>query len=382
VEDAVVDELDHEASLRHLMRVAAGLESLVIGEDQIIGQLRQAYEDAREVGGVGPVLEEAVVKALRVGERARTETPINEGITSLGSAAVRMASEELDLQGTTALVVGAGEMGALAARALDGAVERVVVANRSLTNAEHLAESLDGPATAVGLEALPIAVSEASLVVSATASTGYVLDEETLASAGETVVVDLAQPRDVAPAATGLETVTHRDLDALEAVTAETRDRRRAAAEAVEEIIDEEFDHLVTQYKRRRADEVIAAMYEGAEKTKEREVRTALARLESAGDLNDDQREVVASLADALVGQLLAPPTRSLRDAAENDEWSTINTALRLFGPSLELRDESHIKTGEPDRPASPETADVEAEDIPESMRERMPDRVLERLGD
>jgi glutamyl-tRNA reductase len=165
-------------------------------------------------------------------------------------------------------------------------------------------------------------------------------------------------------------------------VTAETRDRRRAAAEAVEEIIDEEFDRLVTQYKRKRADEVIAAMYEGAEKTKEREVRTALARLESAGDLNDDQREVVASLADALVGQLLAPPTRSLRDAAENDEWSTINTALRLFGPSLELRDESHIKTGEPDRPASPETADVEAEDIPESMRERMPDRVLERLGD
>jgi glutamyl-tRNA reductase len=382
VEDAVVDELDHEASLRHLMRVAAGLESLVVGEDQIIGQLREAYEDAREVGGVGPVLEEAVVKALRVGERARTETPINEGITSLGSAAVRMASDELDLEGTTALVVGAGEMGALAARALDGVVERVVVVNRSLTNAEHLAESLDGPATAVGLEALPIAVSEVGLVVTATASTGYVLDEETLASAGETVVVDLAQPRDVAPGATDLKTVTLRDLDALEAVTAETRDRRRAAAEAVEEIIDEEFDRLVTQYKRKRADEVIAAMYEGAEKTKEREVRTALARLESAGDLNDDQREVVASLADALVGQLLAPPTRSLRDAAENDEWSTINTALRLFGPSLELRDESHIKTGEPDRPASPETADVEAEDIPESMRERMPDRVLERLGD
>ena len=380
VDPAVVETFDHEGSLRHLMRVAAGLESLVVGEDQILGQVRVAYEDARSADGIGPMLDEAVVKAIRVGERARTETHINEGVTSLGSAAVRLARSEMDLDGTSALVVGAGEMGAIAAKALDGAVDHVVVANRSLENAEHLAESLDGPATAVGLDALPIALSEAELAVTATASPGHVLDEEMLAGAGETLVVDLAQPRDVAPGAADLDGVTLRDLDTLEAVTAETRDRRRDAAEAVEAIVDEEYEHLVTQYKRKRADEVIAAMYEGAEKTKERELRTALTRLESAGDLNEDQREVVASLADALVGQMLAPPTRSLRDAAENDDWSTINTALRLFGPGLDLGGEDRIETGE--RPSKPDEAAVEAGDIPEAMRERMPDQVLERLGD
>lgn len=378
VEPAVVQELDHEASLRHLMRVAAGLESLVVGEDQILGQVRTAYEDARTAGGVGPVLEDAVVKAIRVGERARNETPINEGVTSLGSAAVRLASERVNLAGVTALVVGAGEMGAIAANALDGTVERVVVANRSLENAEHLAESLDDPATAVGLDAVPIAVDEAALVVTATASPGYVLDRETLAGAAETLVVDLAQPRDVDPAAAEMAGVTLRDLDTLEAVTAETRERRCEAAEAVERIIDEEFDNLVTQYKRKRADEVIAAMYEGAERTKEREVRTAFSRLEAMGGLNEDQREVVTSLADALVGQLLAPPTRSLRDAAENDDWSTINTALRLFGPGLELDGElvGDAATVRPDG------LDIDPEDIPWEMRKKMPEQVLERLGD
>ena len=328
VDPAVVETFGHEGGLCHLMRVAAGLESLVVGEDQILGQVRVAYEDARAVGGIGSMLEEAVVKAIRVGERARTETSINEGVTSLGSAAVRMAERDLDLSNAAALVVGAGEMGALAATALDGEVDRLVVANRSLSNAEHVAESLDGPASAIGLDALPIAFVEADLAVTATAGPGHVVGAETLASAGKTFVVDLAQPRDVAPEAG--EGVTLRDLDAIESVTADTRERRREAAVAVEAIIEEEYDHLVTQYKRKRADEVIAAMYEGAEKTKERELRTAVSRLEAAGDLNDDQREVVTALADALVGQMLAPPTRSLRDAAENDDWSTINTALRL----------------------------------------------------
>ena len=357
VDPAVVETFGHEGGLCHLMRVAAGLESLVVGEDQILGQVRVAYEDARAVGGIGSMLEEAVVKAIRVGERARTETSINEGVTSLGSAAVRMAERDLDLSNAAALVVGAGEMGALAATALDGEVDRLVVANRSLSNAEHVAESLDGPASAIGLDALPIAFVEADLAVTATAGPGHVVGAETLASAGKTFVVDLAQPRDVAPEAGEVDGVTLRDLDAIESVTADTRERRREAAVAVEAIIEEE--------------------YEGAEKTKERELRTAVSRLEAAGDLNDDQREVVTALADALVGQMLAPPTRSLRDAAENDDWSTINTALRLFGPGLDLGNESTIATEK-----RLDSMDVDPDDISTEMRERMPDRVFERISD
>jgi glutamyl-tRNA reductase len=391
-----VDELDHETSLRHLMRVAAGLESLVLGEDQILGQFREAYEETREAGGIGPVLEDALLKAIHVGERARTETSINEGVTSLGSAAVGLAATDLpvDIEDASTLVVGAGEMGALAATALDRAdAAEVSVANRSLENAAHLAESLDCPATVLSLEELPGALAAADLVVSATASPRHVLTPAQFDDAGETLVVDLAQPRDVDPEVGTLPHVTLHDLDTLEAVTAETREARREAAAEVEAIIDEAFENLVTQYKRKRADEVIGAMYEGAERLKAREVDTALSRLEATDDeFSDEQREVVESLADALVGQLLAPPTQSLRDAAENDDWSTINTALHLFGPALRPgptgededtnRDTAPTGLDDPPRPQALDAGELSPEDIPDEMRQRMPRGVLERLGD
>jgi glutamyl-tRNA reductase len=153
---------------------------------------------------------------------------------------------------------------------------------------------------------------------------------------GETFVVDLARPRDVSPAAEERETVTVHDLDSLEAVTDGAMASRRQAAETVEEIIDREFDHLIERFKRRRADEAIAAMHESATRLRDREVSTALSRLEATGELTDDQREVVESLGDALVKKLLAPPTTSLRDAAEEDDWETIRTALELFDPDLD----------------------------------------------
>ena len=136
--------MTHEGCLRHLMRVAAGLESLVLGEDQILGQVKMAFEESRAVGGVGPMLEDAVTKAIHVGERARTETEINEGVVSLGSAAVELARSKLDLDGATAMVVGAGEMGKLAAHAFDRtAVSRLVVANRTVPHAEHVADNVE-----------------------------------------------------------------------------------------------------------------------------------------------------------------------------------------------------------------------------------------------
>jgi glutamyl-tRNA reductase len=403
-EEAVL-ELDHEAGLRHLLRVAAGLESLVVGEDQILGQVSSAFEDAREADGIGPILEDAVVKALRVGERARNETGINEGVTSLGSAAVALArrSLETDLADATALVVGTGEMGTLAARALEGNVERILLANRTIEAAEHLAGTLETDTEVLGLDALPDATAEADLVVTATGSEVPVLDAVALADAGRTLVVDLAQPRDVPVTAGDLEGVTLRDLDALESVTDETRAQRREAAEAVEAIVEEELGRLATQYKRKRADDVIAAMYEGAEELKARELDTALARLEATeGELSAEERDVVESLADALVGQLLAPPTRSLRDAAENDDWSTIDTALELFGPGLrpdpdqvarflegvddgvenaegDEGPDPRVESG-PDEPDLP--ADVSPEDLPDDVRDRVPGAVLERLED
>jgi len=145
----------------------------------------------------------------------------------------------------------------------------------------------------------------------------------------------MAQPRDVAPDVDVVEGVTRYDLDALESVTRETRERRREAAERAEEIVAEEFEHLLDQFKRKRADEVIAAMYESAERVKQRELDRAVETLQREGEFTQDQREVVESMADALVGQLLAAPTKSLRDAAAEDDWTTIATALQLFDPEF-----------------------------------------------
>jgi glutamyl-tRNA reductase len=374
VRDGAVVDLDHEEAVRHLMRVASGLESLVVGEDQILGQFRTALAEARAVGGIGPTLDEALTKVLHVGERARSETAINEGVVSLGSAAVRLAERELDpdLTESTAAVVGAGEMGLLTARSLDAAgVSRLLVANRTVPHAEHVTRDVSCDASAVGLDALPTVVAEADLVVSATASPDYVLDEEVLASAGETVLIDLAQPRDVDPAAAALSEIVVRDIDALESVTEETHERRAEAAREIEAMIDAEFDHLMEQFKRNRADETIGAMYESAERLKREEVETAVRKLESQGEFSDEQRETVVALADTLVNQLLAAPTKSLREAAAEDDWTTIHTAMQLFDPEFG-GERPELPSGERprERPDGvPDDADV-------------PQHVLDRLSD
>lgn len=352
VREGAVRHLDHEESLRHLMRVAAGLESLVLGEDQILGQVRTAYEEARSAGGIGPMLEESVTKAIHVGERARTETAINEGVVSLGSAAVELAARELDLSGVTAVVVGAGEMGTLAARALaDTPAAEVVVANRTVPHAEHVAGEVETDARAVPLSELVEVLPAADLVISATGAPEPVLGRGDLVDAGEVVCIDIAQPRDVEVAADALDGVTLYDIDALESVTRRTREQREAEARAVEAMIDDELDRLLDSFKRKRADEVISAMYAAAERTKTREVDTALTKLETQGGLTAEQRETVESLADALVGQLLAAPTKSLREAAGEDDWTTIQTALRLFDPEFDAPPETPGGEGDPERP-------------------------------
>ena len=332
--DAVA-RMDHEGSLRHLLRVTAGLESQVLGEDQIMGQFRRAYAAAEEAGAIGPILEAGLLKAIHVGERARTETAINDGIVSLGRAAVTLADRAVGLAGSTVLIVGAGETAEIVADALDeAAIEELHVANRTEARAERLAADRAADAVVDSLADLDVHLQAADVVFSSTGSPAPLIDEETLADAGSTMIFDLAQPRDVSPGASDHPDVTVRDLDDLEVVTADTHRDREEAATAVESIVDEEFDLLIDQYKRQRADAVIKAMYRGAEGIKRRELRTTLAKLED--DLDEEGRAIVEDLADALISQLLAIPTKSLRDAAAEDDWEAITTAIRLFEPALE----------------------------------------------
>lgn len=332
--EAVV-RMDHEGSLRHLLRVTAGLESQVLGEDQIMGQFRRAYATADEAGAIGPILEAGLLKAIHVGERARTETAINDGIVSLGRASVTLADREVGLEGATVLIVGAGETAEILADALaEAAIAELRFANRTKARAKRLAADRAVDTVVDTLDDLGNHLRVADVVFSSTASPAPIIDEDTLADAGSTVIFDLAQPRDVSPDASDRAAVTVHDLDDLEVVTADTHRDREEAADAVVAIVDEEFDLLIDQYKRQRADAVIKAMYRGAEDIKRRELRTTLAKLDD--DLDEAGQAIVEDLADALVSQLLAIPTKSLRDAAAEDDWEAITTAIRLFEPALE----------------------------------------------
>ena len=337
IPEACVERMGHEASLRHLLRVAAGLESQLLGEDEILGQLREAYADARAVGGIGPVLEAGVLKAVHVGERARTETGVNDGIVSLGSAAVELADRETGLETAAVLVVGAGAMARTVLAALaDRGVGEVRLVNRSVERARRLVDEVGVAATCAGMDGLEAGLAAADVVFTSTASPEPVIDAEVAAGLGGAVVVDIAHPRDVDR---GVEAATDAkvlDLDDLKAVTERTHEDRREAAREVEAIIDEELDLLLDGYKRRRADAVIRAMYQGADRIKDEQLSRALDSLDARGGLTEAQEDVVVDLADALVSQLLAIPTESLREAAAEDDWETISTALELFDPSVD----------------------------------------------
>ncbi|OYR53160.1 glutamyl-tRNA reductase, partial [Halorubrum sp. Ea1] len=233
--------------------------------------------------------------------------------------------------------------------------------------AEFVAGEVDTPSEAVSLADLPAVVHGADLVISATGSPEPVIEPEHVADAGRLVCIDIAQPRDVDPAVADRDELTLYDIDALEDVTRRTRESREAEAREVEAIIDEELDRILRAYKRKRADDAISAMYAGADRVKAREVDRALSKLEAQGDLTDEQRETVSDMADALVGQLLAAPTSSLRDAAGEDDWETIRTALRLFDPEFDAPPEVPGGT-------SAEESGPEIDGPPESIAEELDD--------
>lgn len=337
VPNDVIASMNHEECLRHLLRIAAGLESFVIGEDQILGQVQAAIERADEVNGLGPVLDAALSKAVQIGKRARDETAINDGPTSIGGAAVKLVEREVGLNQKTALVIGTGEMGEHIAHALSLREEtELYVANRTRKRAERLVGMLEGSTRVVSFNAIPTVLPDVDILVSATASRTAILDSEDFANSGRTLVVDIAQPRDIDPVINDRPRVDVYDLDAVESITEQAREDRREAAESVETMIEEALTELLKQYKRQRIERVIAGMYRGAERIKREELDTAFSKLEHHGGLTDDQKDDIEALADALVSELLAPPTEALREAATNDDWRTIVTAIHLFDPVTE----------------------------------------------
>jgi glutamyl-tRNA reductase len=320
---------------RHLFRVAGSLESMVLGEAEIQGQVRHSYELALSLGTSGRILNRLFQDALRAGKRVRTETSVSRHGASVASVAVELARRELgELDGSRALVIGAGKHGALTARALiDAGVRAVFVASRARDRAEDLARRFNG--RAVGFDDLAIELRRCDLVLTCTSCPNRVLTRRDLAAAStgrRLVVVDTAVPRDVEPAAGDLPGVTLYDLDAIQRELARNRSAREEEARRAAPIVEEEVANFERWLASLEVVPTISALRERGNAAVERALRENEPRWQS---LTDDDRQRVALVARAVVKDLLHEPTLGLRRASERGSCSLyVQTVRELFGLS------------------------------------------------
>jgi glutamyl-tRNA reductase len=322
-----------DAAAAHLFAVTAGLDSVVVGETQILGQVRDAWELARQEGAAGARLSLLFRQALEVGKRARTETAIARGITSLSQAAVAMAAERLStLVERNVVVLGAGEMGAgLVDEVAEAEVpgSQVTVANRTWARAQQLAERAGG--RAVALDGLADALADADLLLTSTGSTRVVLTAGDLAAASASragralLIVDLGMPRDVDPAVADLPGVSLLGLADVERFVAASLDERRKEVAPVRAIVAEEVERWLDATNARQATPTVTALHQRAEEVRVRELARYRNRL--AG-LEPRERDAVEALTRSLLGKLLHDPTVRLKDAAGSAKGERLAGAL------------------------------------------------------
>ena len=331
-----------EAAVQHSFRVASGLDSMVVGEAQILGQLRDAYHAATEADSAGRLLHELMQQTLRVGKRAHAETGIDRAGQSVVTAALDVAADHLggDLTGRPALVIGAGAMGALSVATLTRTgVGPLRVTNRSAQRADRLAEAYG--AVAVPFDELAQALTEVDIVVSATASTDPVLTRDRLSAAlagragaeHPLVVLDLAVPRDVAPDAADLPGLVVVDMDGLAA----SRRALPAAAEtaAVEQIVAGEVDNFLGWLRGAEIAPTVAALRTRAEEVMSAEMRKLIAR---RPEFTEEQRGDVSRTLHRVVQQLLHSPTVRVRQLAAEPGGDQYAALLReLFDLDVPL---------------------------------------------
>jgi glutamyl-tRNA reductase len=325
----------HETGIdaaRRLFRVAAGIESLVVGEHEILGQVRAAFAAATTAGASNPVLARLFHSAIRAGRRARSETEIGSHGVSVSATAVALSRRTLgDLRRKSVLIVGAGEAARLAAAALaQQGAGRLLVTTRTFDRARDIAAELGG--AAYPFEDLPSVLAEADIVITSTSAPTPVISRHDLERAMATrpsrplVIVDIAVPRDVEPDAASLEGVRLFDIDDLEEAAAANRDTRALEVPAVEAIVAAELARFSTWYEGQQVEPTIAALRRRAEAIRTAELDRTLARLPG---LPQTDRARIEAMTKALVKRLLHDPVTRLRAAGTGPE---VASARDLFG--------------------------------------------------
>lgn len=327
LKDAAIDAkhfyvLQHTEAVRHLYRVASGIDSMVLGESQILGQVREAMSAATAAETLNGTLSHVFHWAIATGKRARTETNIGRHAVSVSSAAVALARKSLgDLENKTVLVISAGSMGKLAARALaQQAGSRILVANRTKERAADLASQLGPEAEALDMDHLREALAVADIVISGTSSEHFILGPAEVRpvmarrNGRGLLFIDIAVPRDIDPAVRSLQGVHLCDIDDIEAVTSEGWSGRQAEVENVEAIVAEEVARFEEWWESLDVVPVISALRERAEAIRRKELERTLSRLP---DLDDESRARIEAMTEAIVKKMLDRPIARLKDGAD-----------------------------------------------------------------
>ncbi len=339
------DELAARATVRfdddvtaHLFAVTSGLESTVVGESEVVGQVRRAFEFAREEGVSGPVLSALFQHALSTGKRVRTETGISRGTTSFAYAAVTVArgNDAGGLRDKRVIVVGAGEMGVGVCRALcdippEEAPRSIVVVNRSLARAEELVREA-GDATklrAAPLDSVHAELARADVVLAAVAAESHVLTAAHFSGvAGPMLVIDLGVPRNVDPIVGSLPTVTLLDMDTLSVSVSRALGDRQEEAVAAQSIVSTEVERYRTASRQRGAAPIIAALRARLESLRVTELERNRAQL---ADLTEAEWEQVDGATRAALAKLLHEPTMLLKETAGTPRGERLVEALRIL---------------------------------------------------
>lgn len=321
------------AAVRHLFRVATGLDSMVLGEPQILGQVKDAYQAARLAGTLRSSMERLLQQTFAVAKRVRTDTRIGANSVSVAFTAVRLAEKLFaNLSEACVLLIGAGETIELAARHLaESRVRRLIIANRSLENAQALAANLG--AYAISLSDLPQHLSEADIVISSTASREPILTRSMVENAIDArrrrpmFLVDLAVPRDIEASVSELEDVFLYTIDDLRRVIDENLRSRQAAAREAEALIDLQVEHYLAWRHALHEQNPLMHLRRDAENQRD----AVLARARQLLANGRDPQQALEFLANTLTNKLLHAPSASLRDAALRGDTELLRAATRLF---------------------------------------------------
>lgn len=331
-------------AVKHMMRVAAGLDSMVLGEPQILGQMKDAWQYARTAGTLGPSLDRLFQSTFNTAKQVRTDTAIGANPVSVAFAAVSLARQIFsDLSRSTALLIGAGETIELVARHLnEQGISKIIIANRTLERAEAVSTPLGG--RAITLNQIPEVLAQCEIVIASTASPLPILGKGAVERALKQrrhqpmFMVDIAVPRDIEPEVGDLADVYLYSVDDLQEVIQENMRSRQDAAEAAERLIEAGTDEFMQRLRSRAAVDVLKRYRQRAEQQRDQELDKALARLERGGD----PATVMAEMARALTNKLLHEPSVQLKRMSAEGRSESLSLAMELFA----LDDETNTAQG------------------------------------